>query len=290
MICEISSDNICLKISSSGAEIRELKLHKSAHNWIWPSLNPWKRSAPILFPIVGRLKRDKYHYESKEFTLSQHGFARDSDFSLVEKSEKSALLRLCESADSLKKYPFCFELDVEYSLEDDRLRVVFTVKNRDHKRMYFNIGWHPAFVLPGQNLESPLNLKVSPHVERYQTLEDGLLKDETFSLQNNQGFLQLHAETVSRDALIFRNCGLKQLNLRDALENKIEMSCNAPHLGVWTKDVSKFVCLEPWWGYADSQAVSGVLTEKPGIQSLAPCDAWSSEIIVTVRNSMRSSS
>jgi galactose mutarotase-like enzyme len=41
-----------------------------------------------------------------------------------------------------------------------------------------------------------------------------------------------------------------------------------PSLGIWTKMKAPFICIEPWFGYADTTENSGNLFEKEGIQIL----------------------
>lgn len=49
----------------------------------------WQRQSPILFPIVGALKDGSYRYDEKIYHLSQHGFARDKEWNLIEQTENS---------------------------------------------------------------------------------------------------------------------------------------------------------------------------------------------------------
>ena len=41
-----------------------------------------------------------------------------------------------------------------------------------------------------------------------------------------------------------------------------------PSLGIWTKMNAPFLCIEPWFGYSDTNENSGNLFEKEGIQVL----------------------
>lgn len=280
---EISSSKMCVQISPLGAEVQKIKLFRSPHNWIWAGTEPWKRSAPILFPIVGKLKKDRYFYAGCEFNLGQHGFARDSQFTVTKKSTTSLIFRLQASEASLKTYPFRFTLDVQYTIKETTLHVAYFIKNQDHSTMYFNIGWHPAFVLPGQSSLGSLILRASSPFRRYHLLADGLITSQTFTTQEKNDTLVLTPEVFTNDALIFQNCGINHVELKDALGNSVFLELGtAPHLGVWSKDVSKFVCTEPWWGYADTWDVNGQIQDKPGIQSLAAGKTWSSEMSVTL--------
>ena len=46
----------------------------------------WGRQAPILFPTVGKLKNNKTYIDGKEYFMNQHGFARDMNFKVIEKT------------------------------------------------------------------------------------------------------------------------------------------------------------------------------------------------------------
>ena len=45
----------------------------------------WNRHAPVLFPIVGKLKRSPTLINGRTYEMSQHGFARDMEFEPVKK-------------------------------------------------------------------------------------------------------------------------------------------------------------------------------------------------------------
>ena len=59
-------------------------------------------------------------------------------------------MKLTYSQESLKKYPFKFNLYIRHIIEDDILSTEWHVENADDKDMYFSIGGHPAFVC-GEN-------------------------------------------------------------------------------------------------------------------------------------------
>jgi galactose mutarotase-like enzyme len=43
-----------------------------------------------------------------------------------------------------------------------------------------------------------------------------------------------------------------------------------PQLGIWSKPGARFICIEPWHGYADPQGYGGDFRAKPGITLIAP--------------------
>ena len=108
MTTTIKNSNLTAEINRFGAELISLK-NNAQKEYIWEG-NPdfWGKHSPILFPIVGTLKNNSFHYDGKDYQLSRHGFAREMEFDLVEKSENSATFSIKSSTETLKKYPFEF--------------------------------------------------------------------------------------------------------------------------------------------------------------------------------------
>ena len=105
----------------------------------------WGRTAPILFPIVGALKDNSYQYEGETYSMSQHGFARDMEFTLTEQTEESLQFVLSDNSETYENYPFHFQLTVSYEIFESYINIGWKVLNTDEKKMYFQIGGHPAF-------------------------------------------------------------------------------------------------------------------------------------------------
>ncbi|MDE6492135.1 MAG: aldose 1-epimerase family protein, partial [Lactobacillus sp.] len=87
----IENNMLKVEISSKGAEIQSVKGTHTGYEYMWQA-DPkiWGRHAPVLFPIVGRLKNDEYTYDGKTYHLGQHGFARNQEFE-VEKHTKESI-------------------------------------------------------------------------------------------------------------------------------------------------------------------------------------------------------
>ena len=94
---------------------------------IHDGVNDWNRHAPVLFPIVGKVKDGKTIIDGKECLLGQHGFARDMEFEEIGKH--SYVLKSNE--ETLKKYPYNFELYISYEVHKNVLTTKYKVKNTD---------------------------------------------------------------------------------------------------------------------------------------------------------------
>ncbi|MFX4219253.1 aldose 1-epimerase family protein [Aliarcobacter butzleri] len=265
---EIKNSFIAAQIKSFGAELNSLKKCDENFEYIWQANSKyWARHSPVLFPIVGRLKEDSYFYKNKKYSLSQHGFARDKEFEVVQNEANFIEFRLKSDEKSLEFYPFFFELDIGYKLDKNSLIVSYKVKNKSDEKMYFSIGAHPAFnTQVGDFLEFE-NIKTT---KRYFLDEKGLIyKNEDLNLENSK--LYLDKDLFKDDALVFNDSNIKQIILKN-IENKSRVKVkfdNFPYLGIWSKpNDAPFVCIEPWFGVADEENANQKIEDKKGILSL----------------------
>ena len=115
---------LVVEVNDAGAELSRVYDKKKEREVLW-NADPeyWGRHAPILFPFVGKLNGGVYHYEGNEYTMSAHGFARDSEFECVERSATAVTHRLVSTGDTKKNYPFDFELLVTHRLTENHISV-----------------------------------------------------------------------------------------------------------------------------------------------------------------------
>ncbi len=282
MITTITNSVLTAQINHSGAEVCSLK-DNSTKEYIWEG-NPvyWGKHSPILFPIVGTLKDNFYLYDGKEYQLPRHGFARDMDFNLIEKKESSATFSLKSNAETMKKYPFDFDLQVIYTLENKSLIIEYKVINNDSVKMPFSIGAHPAFALPGNFENYSLEFEDDKPLH-YFLLNDGLISNTTAQLPLDKKQLHLNYKLFENDALVFKTIPSNSITI---LENSVPiLKVNYkgfPNLGIWTPQNAPFICIEPWFGYSDTEKNFGNLFEKEGIQILEPNCNFHSEFSIVI--------
>ena len=90
----------------------------------------WIGISPLLFPVVGNFRDKQYRYQGKTYTMKQHGFAREKEFSLVSRTENELWLAIEDDPETYSQYPFRFRLEAGYRLEGNTLQVMWKVKNR----------------------------------------------------------------------------------------------------------------------------------------------------------------
>ena len=261
----ISNSILKASINHAGAELFSLK-NNQEKEFIWEG-NPsfWGKHSPILFPIVGTLKNNTYTIDQTEYQLSRHGFARDMEFELIEKTENSAVFSLESNNETLKKYPFGFELQLIYSLEKTSLNIEYIVINKSDRKMPFSIGAHPAIALP-ENFENYSFKFEKEEVLKFNLLENDLISNKTEVLKTSDNLVRLNYKLFENDALVFKTLDSKSLTILENEKPYIEVDFeDFPSLGIWTKDQAPFVCIEPWFGYSDTADNSGDLYQKEGI-------------------------
>jgi galactose mutarotase-like enzyme len=271
----IENNFLRISVKARGAELASIFNKKNQQEYLWQGdINHWPRQAPVLFPVVGKLKENKYIAEGKAWSLSQHGFARDKDFQIIDKKNDSLTFSLQSSEETLRIYPYKFELIIKYLLVKNKLTTQYNIVNKDDKTIWFSIGAHPGFNCPLNGTENFSDYYIE--FEKNETLERHLLTDGLFDgrkevVLNNERILNLSEDIFLKDALVFKNLASSSLKLKSRksdYEFTFEFK-GFPFLGIWSKkEGAPFICIEPWFGIADKNNFEGELKDKAGILSL----------------------
>jgi galactose mutarotase-like enzyme len=252
-------ENEYLKVSLKkiGAELCSLYSKELNKELIWQA-DPkiWSRHAPLLFPIIGKVKEST----SK---MKQHGFARDLEFMVLSENEHDVLFRLQSSTETKLIYPFDFVLDVKYQLTERTLIIKVNVVNTSKVSMPFSIGLHPGF-----NISRDCQLMAEDLPNDVYLLQEGLLKGTSIKSPFQNNCLKIESDTFKDDALIFKNVSSQKIVLQNSDHAITMTNGHAPYLAFWNKPNASFVCIEPWHGLQDSENFSGKLEDKEGIINL----------------------
>ena len=266
------------KVATHGAELQSLQY--KGHEYLWHG-DPkyWGRRSPILFPMVGKVYGGAFRVDGKEYPMGQHGFARDSEFTF---DGERYVLAGCP----LEKYPYKFELSVRYRVEGRRFYACWEVLNTDSRDIHFQIGAHPALMLPDYHEEDPVHgylqcFDADGKVVAQPMLSHGLDGGYLTNLDapvpmpvNEDGLLTITGETFSIDTFMLEHGSVKSVMLLDK-NKKSYLSVGSDQTeayGIWApyKPGCPFVCLEPWCGITDLVGFSGELSERYLDHSLKP--------------------
>ena len=280
MLKKISKDGMEISINTSGAELKSLV--SDGINYIWCS-DPkyWNRSAPVLFPVVGKLKGLETEIEGKTYHIPQHGFLRDLEFEYLGEIDGKYTFTNKYSFDTLKMYPFKYEANISYSIDGNKLKTEFKIKNIDAKEIYFNIGGHPAINCPLYEGESFNDYSI--HFEKAELVNSPLIMgDATLdfsktvlhypSLTN----LQLKKEIFYIDTIMITNVKSREVVLSNKDGKGVKFSFeNFTTFSIWTPhNEAPFVCLEPWQGYNDLVDTKKTYLEKADLVHLLPNEEY----------------
>lgn len=256
-----------IKTVKKGAELVSIKFNgiEKMHD----GKEFWNRHSPILFPIVGKLKDGKTNINGNTYEMGQHGFARDMEFEEI--GEHSYVLKSNE--ETLKKFPFEFELYVSYEIKNNSVITKYKVVNADSQDIIFGLGGHPAFVCDYSSGKYRIEFEdIEDEIEFYQ-LENGLLKIKP---ENSKKFLKenrifLDKKTFEDDAIIMKNLKSNKVYLKTEAKTILAFTFKAfPYLAIWSKPEAPFICIEPWFNTADSVNSNGNFEEKENLIELKP--------------------
>ncbi|MBU3101225.1 MULTISPECIES: aldose 1-epimerase family protein [Clostridium] len=272
MIYSLENSIIKITASSHGAELHSITGKKEGTQYLWNG-DPryWKYHSPILFPIVGNLVGSKYRIDENIYDLPSHGFGRISDFKFVSQTKNSITFELKYSEDIMKIYPYKFSLFINYTIEENVVKVTYNVKNLDNKDITFSIGAHPAFMCPIEK-----NEKIEDYYLEFNEKETSdimeITKDGYYSHNRKEGLkdtdiMLLSKELFKDDALVFDGLKSDKITIKSKNHEKsvsVEFK-GFPYMGIWApKGGAPFLCIEPWFGHADYEDFTGEFKEKEG--------------------------
>lgn len=278
----IENDFIRVDVESFGAEIRAITEKATGRACMW-NAGPefWKRTSPVLFPIVGSLKNGEFRCKGQSYKMSQHGFARDSEFNCVEQSKDKLVFELRDSEESLQKYPYHFALKITYVIDGNSVKVIWEVTNTGEEAMSFAIGGHPAFMTkPGSFIKFDSEGPITSEV----LMTGGVLSERTKTHTLTDGYLPITDELFAEDALIIEGNQAHRISLCD--ENKSEyltVEFDAPLFGLWSPAAdAPFVCIEPWYGRCDRNDFAGELFDREYNNCLAASEVFKKEYKIII--------
>ena len=263
----LENENLKVEIDSFGAEIKSVKRKSDNFEYMWcGDKKYWGRTSPVLFPFVGAPKNKEYRYDGKTYTMGQHGFARDMEFTLVKHNDDTLVMRLESDENTKEKYPFDFALELEYHLIDNEIKEVYRVINKDNVMMHFSIGGHPAFVTP-ENDASMAGCKIRFDADRitYHLIGDyQLMARDEYELPLINHEYTIQEDSFEKDAFIIEGSQAGTVSLVKNEKPFVTVKFDTPVFGLWScksKNVP-FVCIEPWYGRTDAIDFTGELKDR----------------------------
>ncbi len=192
---------------------------------------------PILFPICGNLPDNSYTHNGKQYTLKQHGFARDLPWEVTEQAtqNQASLTLVLNSTEQTKAvYPFDFQVVFTYKLQGNTLEIQQEYKNLSSTQLPFSTGFHPYFSVKDK---TQLKFEIPSHEYQDQRSKEIHRFNGNFDFNLDEIDVAFK-ELTSQSATVIDNSRKLKLTLDYGKEY--------PILVFWTLKGKDFYCLEPW--------------------------------------------
>ncbi len=284
----LSAGTLSATVALCGAELKSLRHGDTEFIW-HGDRRWWPYSAPLLFPIIGRLRDGQIVHDGRVLHIPPHGIARDCCFTVIEASRSSAELGLRALPEILAIYPFDFELRVRFVLTAGCLAQEVRIANHGATAMPASFGFHPGFSSPAISLQGAthyVEFEHAEHGEVFRVDTAGCLVPGTAALDMSGARLALDSSLFGNGALVFQSTRSRSLIFGDQHGPFIELGwANCPQLGIWSLPGAPFVCFEPWHGYPSPAGFDGALVDKPGGFVLQPGQTRTFGLTISPRRS-----
>lgn len=250
----IENEAVRVTVADMGAELMSLVLKSNNTEYLWQGDEKyWTGRATNLFPICGRLTDGKYTYQGNEYEMVLHGFAKKSVFSVIEQKKDSIVFSLQANEETLKIYPFDFELFITYTLCESTVRESYRVINHGLERMYFALGGHPGFNLPleeGCSFEDYFVAFAQEKPAKELVMEACYMTEETVPARLKDGkVIELTHSMFDKDAIFLQDMDTcVTLKAKKGQKSVTLRYPDMKYLGLWhkPKTAAPYVCIEPW--------------------------------------------
>ena len=276
----------------NGARISRFDVHRHGKMIpvIWNPKSPqkpdeWQHGGiPLLFPFAGRVwdqeEEGFYRIGDCRFPMPIHGFSHLASWELECKTDSSLSAVLKSNADTLRYYPWNFELKLFWILENGTLKFNVQVKNEgcvleelNNHKMPVALGLHPYFSTQNGSIN---RIEVDAKAEDYICVaRDGNIglrstsKQNNFSVLDEPSFILNGLQSESTLVHLFK----------DEVEDvQVELKFKErQNLVFWSDNKSEYYCIEPWMGLPNS------VSHEEGLEWLETGEEfeWQGELMIT---------
>ncbi|MBO4309272.1 MAG: aldose 1-epimerase family protein [Clostridia bacterium] len=271
MLYTIKNDVLTVSVSDFGAELQSV-IDANGKERIWQG-DPafWGRRSPVLFPFCGRIYGGKATADGIPCDIPQHGFFRDRTAAARKIGEAEIVFTEVSDADTIKRYPYPFRMEVRYRLEGLTLSVEATVVNTGEKTMYYAYGAHPGFTL-----DAPTEQYSARFAKKQAIRQVDFTADACYPVGGSSPFPIKNGDTIPLSEAQFSVgsfflCEMPDtVTLRKGDRALVTLSYpDFPYLGFWKVPDAKFLCIEPWCSLPAYEGETVEFSARPDFLRLA---------------------
>lgn len=266
---------LTVSLSTLGAELTSV-LDQGGTQRIWQGAPGfWSKHAPVLFPIAGALKENRYALGGKDYTLPKHGFARECEFRVEEQSQDAATFLLTGEMTQNPGFPFTYAFRVRFTLLNHSIRIDYSTENLGDVPFWYGVGAHEGYDCPGGYAAHELAFDQDTGMLTRYVLRGGLLTGGTEPVPMQGNILPIRDQLFENDTLILLTHGSRGVTLQSKRHpRKVRVDFSGfDVLLIWAQMGAPYVCIEPWSCPPDFMDTDHDITKKPGMTRLAGGEA-----------------
>ncbi|MBH53033.1 MAG: hypothetical protein CMI18_01655 [Opitutaceae bacterium] len=258
----IQNNELSVTVAKHGAELQSIKHIKTDIEYLWQG-DPeyWEKRSPNMFPVNVRFKDNRFSYKGKEYEMPRMGLAVNGAFEVHEQTGKKRddaklVLSLKSSKETLKYYPFPFELRVISQLKGLKLHQKYRVTNTGNETMPFALGGHPGFRAPfiKRRYRSDYQYTFSEklHVRR-NVISDSLIQDEQVDFLNKEDRLSLSDDRIPIGGMLLMDPEARVIGLALKRRNPyvtLDLR-DFPNVNLWSPPGRPYLAIEPMVAHHD---------------------------------------
>lgn len=255
MIYTIENDVIKLSVNASGGSMTSLVYKPTGEERLWQGDERWwKGQDVVIFPIVGHA--GAFVAKGKNCSLKSHGIVRYVTLEVRRHSADAITLGTHSDENTLKDYPYEFDFEISYRLEENSVKVGYFVRSLSGK-MPFYVGGHPGMKAPFGRAQIEFECEEQP-------LCYPLDSDIAVPVGKTKGFMLDKPFFAEHKTYQLGNLtgGAIYAKTEDGYRYTYKSDC--PLVAFWSNENGgDYVCVEPWWGINDYSSAPREMTLKP---------------------------
>ena len=150
--------------------------------------------------------------------------------------------------------------------------------------MLFGIGGHPGFKIDLKQEDYYFELEKKEKNIEFMEVEGSYISNKLAkNLLKDDKIIDIEKDSFINDAIMIKNFKSKTVTLKQKEDNKKILEFNMsdfPILAIWTVPNASYICIEPWFNYADRVVETGYFKDKEGVLSLKQNEEFNCEFRV----------
>lgn len=277
MIYSIENDFLKVEVNDNGAELWNIfDKQNGGMPRLWQGEKVWNERSPLLFPYIGCLKDGRFIEGDVTYEGAPHGFAKNMKHQLKVQEADRLVFVLASSEETLKKYPWKFELETEYRVDGNQVIWTARVTNTDEKKMPFGIGIHTGYMCPFDESHSAYDYVIrfaeKENAVHLRHNENGNLTGEEIPFLQNEDVLTLDHPQLP-GSFMLGNVKSDYIQIEETATGRYSRVYlkGAPVVAFWSQpNNAEYVCIQPWYSAPDRADSDNHLWSKRAVQTAEP--------------------